>query len=128
MPLDIAQKPDYAERRRLLAEALRSGEYKQGAGFLSRDGKYCCLGVACEVAIKSGLSVEVVIDTGISPKVWYDNEAHYLPKSVQKFFGFTSPYGEYGPGRSLPGDNDTRGLTFSEIADLIESNPEGLFR
>lgn len=31
--------------------ALRSGKYKQGRGRLrSADDKYCCLGIACEVA------------------------------------------------------------------------------
>lgn len=25
--------------------ALRSGKYKQGTGYLNRDGKFCCLGV-----------------------------------------------------------------------------------
>lgn len=30
-------------------EALESGEYEQGIGSLCSEGKYCCLGVACEV-------------------------------------------------------------------------------
>lgn len=30
-------------------DALRSGKYQQGAGCLSAEGKFCCLGVACEV-------------------------------------------------------------------------------
>jgi hypothetical protein len=29
--------------------ALRSGEYKQGIGYLKRNDRYCCLGVAREV-------------------------------------------------------------------------------
>jgi hypothetical protein len=33
-------------------EALRSGEYEQGMGALKKDGKYCCLGVLCDVLIK----------------------------------------------------------------------------
>jgi hypothetical protein len=37
--------------------ALRSGDYKQGSGYLHRvdDDSYCCLGVACEVLRKRGL-------------------------------------------------------------------------
>jgi hypothetical protein len=30
-------------------EALRSGKYKQGRGFLQRNNEFCCLGVLCEV-------------------------------------------------------------------------------
>lgn len=29
--------------------ALRSGEYTQGRDFLEKDGKFCCLGVLCDV-------------------------------------------------------------------------------
>lgn len=31
-------------------KALRSGKYEQGKGNLNHDGRYCCLGVLCEVA------------------------------------------------------------------------------
>jgi hypothetical protein len=30
--------------------ALRSGKYEQGREYLQADGKFCCLGVLCEVA------------------------------------------------------------------------------
>jgi hypothetical protein len=30
-------------------KALRSGEYKQGGGYLFSDGKYCCLGVLLHI-------------------------------------------------------------------------------
>src|SRR6266481_2939114 len=30
-------------------EALLSGKYTQGGGYLRRDGRYCCLGVLAEV-------------------------------------------------------------------------------
>lgn len=30
-------------------EALRSGEYEQGTGYLEKDGCYCCLGVLCAI-------------------------------------------------------------------------------
>ena len=38
-------------------DGLLSGEYEQGRGKLNKDGKFCCLGVACEVAIKNGLNL-----------------------------------------------------------------------
>lgn len=34
-------------------KALRSGEYKQGFGYLCNEGNHCCLGVLCEIAPKS---------------------------------------------------------------------------
>lgn len=47
------------------AEALESGEYEQGRNHLAIIGEdtesgktfYCCLGVACEVAIKNGVEL-----------------------------------------------------------------------
>lgn len=45
--------------RRLWVKALRSGEYKQGYGYLhyKRGGKdkFCCLGVLCDLAVKNGV-------------------------------------------------------------------------
>lgn len=38
------------ENRNKWLAALRSGDYEQGTGRLAEDGKFCCLGVACEVA------------------------------------------------------------------------------
>jgi hypothetical protein len=35
--------------------ALESGEYTQGIGVLQQNGKYCCLGVLCELAVKEGI-------------------------------------------------------------------------
>jgi hypothetical protein len=35
--------------------ALRSGEYQQGKGQLNCDNTYCCLGVACDIAVKEGM-------------------------------------------------------------------------
>ena len=34
-------------------DALRSGGYAQGIGSLKFDGKFCCLGVACDLFMKS---------------------------------------------------------------------------
>jgi hypothetical protein len=51
-----------SEKKTKWVEALRSGEYEQGASFLvqqpaSAKGKprYCCLGVLCDLAIKDGV-------------------------------------------------------------------------
>lgn len=45
--------------------ALRSGEYKQGKGYLKVDNEYCCLGVYCDVN-----------------KIPHDQDACYPPDAV----------------------------------------------
>src|SRR5579859_4351947 len=39
---------------------LRSGEYQQGTGHLSKGGKLCCLGVLCELAVKDGVITSAI--------------------------------------------------------------------
>ncbi len=40
---------DIKANREEWAQALESGEYKQGRGELRADGKHCCLGVLCDL-------------------------------------------------------------------------------
>ena len=53
MPDDIKVTPKQKEHLRKWVEALRSGDYKQAEGALSRGDSYCCLGVACDIYRKS---------------------------------------------------------------------------
>lgn len=81
------------ERLRLWSEALRSGEYLQTKDILRTTPvpgdttadkfAYCCLGVACEVAIKNGLTLD------------FDPYEHFqtLPGPVAEWFGITSEDG-----------------------------------
>lgn len=93
-----------------LVKALRSGDYYQitetlaGPSLVSlnddldededeyipptRTGPYgyCCLGVACEVAIGDGLNIEV--DKPADEPAQYDGEDGELPSSVRAYFGF----------------------------------------
>lgn len=41
--------------KQLWIDALRSGDYRQGRGCLSADGKFCCLGVLTDLAVKAGV-------------------------------------------------------------------------
>lgn len=43
------------EVKTLWLEALRSGRYEQGEKNLERDGKFCCLGVLCDLAVQAGV-------------------------------------------------------------------------
>lgn len=119
----------------LLINALRSGEYEQGKKQLRDGEKFCCLGVACDVYRKE-----------IGKGEWEDQkflgERIFLPDVVQEYFGFKTTEGSFvikqspfidcdreyfgfKTSKSLTALNDT-GVTFPEIASLIENNLENL--
>lgn len=112
--------------------ALRSGDYKQGEKILLtvEDGgekRYCCLGVACELARKNNwidgwwegnwfLTARFdPINEGklAATKMFYQ----YLPPSLAQLLGIT-PCCDLPKG-SAASMNDN-GATFEEIADAIE--------
>jgi len=104
-------------------KALRSGDYKQGKGALHSEGKFCCLGVLCELSPIEG-KIRKYDNTYI-----YDGRYGVLPGSVLEWSGVTCSNGETrGHGNndtSLIHLNDT-GNTFEQIADLIENNWEDM--
>jgi hypothetical protein len=102
-------------------EALRSGKYQQGKGALCRDGKFCCLGVACEVLGISKRTPEC------RPTVYYEGESTALPKKVAAMLGLRTCTGDFGREGGLIDLNDDVGASFNDIANVIESRPEGLF-
>lgn len=102
--------------------ALRSGEFRQGRGQLRRDNSYCCLGVACELYRRENGGEWRHLGNG---RFSFFDVAGLLPNEVQCWLGLRRCDGFYG-GSSLVGGNDG-GYSFAEIADLIESEPEGLF-
>lgn len=108
-------------------EALRSGKFQQAKNRLATKDGFCCLGVACEVAIENGVEIKkIVVDTG---GILYDYNEMLLPDSVKEWLNLTtcgSDYEVIGNAQQLSADNDS-GKTFTKIADIIESEPEGLF-
>lgn len=95
--------------------ALRSGEYKQGHGHLGNQERgYCCLGVLCDLAVRAGVQ-KTFGALGPSP-TW----------KVARWAGLRTRQAEMDGGPSLSQRNDRRD-SFSKIADVIESNPPGLF-
>lgn len=99
-------KPKLLRRDRWV-EALRSGEYQQGPGFLKRNGRYCCLGVLAEI--------ERVLPREI---------ASCLPPIAPQYQELCS-CGDFPEGVNVDGDsyslaccNDT-GLNFHQIAEII---------
>lgn len=105
--------------------ALLSGEYEQGKGFLrSPEGEYCCLGVLCDLYSK---------DTGIE---WGKgrsgaNTMHGLDgmtsNEVDRWAGFVEST-QYTPELSVEtydilstlADMNDEGATFKQIVDVIE--------
>ena len=93
------------------AEALRSGKYEQGNGALrDPDGRYCCLGVACEV-IGRPLVPRPFIEDGSLTNDY---------SAVRSWLGATAE--EEGVFISL---NDRAHKSFSEIADYAEALADG---
>jgi hypothetical protein len=87
----------------LWTEALESGKYPQGEGWLCQisgedEGKaeWCCLGVLCDVAIKDGLQLEQETgrchdecgDDAHSPVVKFAGYDATLPPEVRDHFDF----------------------------------------
>lgn len=105
------------ENLKAWAKALRSDQYKQAAGALCFDDGYCCLGVGGKVI---GLTDDelrgVVDDEGCEPFYY----------RIRAAFGLQDCLGRYEGGQ-LTNHNDSERLTFSQIADIIESRPKGLF-
>lgn len=105
-------------------KALRSGEYTQGKTYLrSADDKFCCIGVLCDLAVEAGI---IPAPTEKSEYAYIFGGLCTPPKEVKNWAGLASYDAAYG-NESLTRDNDVRGKTFTEIADIIESEPAGLF-
>jgi hypothetical protein len=105
-------------------EALRSGRYEQGTGALNKEGKLCCLGVLCEVALEDGLPMEVgQHKDGVGHLVVeYDEVSSVLPDLVQEYAGLSDDNPSVligGSTISLAELNDD-GTSFNVIADVIE--------
>lgn len=115
-----------------LVNRLRSGAVRQGKFNLgTTSGERCCLGVACDIAVERGVILEPKA-SGAS-LIYDDASTTSLPIRVREFFGFSDAGGLFYPNgkdkmaSSLVALNDSGGKTFAEIADVIESRPEGLF-
>ena len=125
------------EIRDLWADALESGEYKQGQFVLTRvldDGseENCCLGVLCQLAVKAGVikRLKVEEDHSITYGTGLTNRMNSLPSAtVMRWAGLSNnnPIFEV-EGRTYASeavsslnDDDLNPLTFPEIAKLIRA-------
>jgi hypothetical protein len=127
------------ERVKLWVDALRSGEFEQGYSLLrTSEGRYCCLGVACEVARRNGLELDSWKDedgdVAYGERHGSDWSTMQLPGKVADWYGFVDDAGNSVVDPPLAtctdGDlddayvatfvNDSMGANFSRIADLVE--------
>jgi len=121
----------------LWLERLRSNKYEQGEVYLCRNGKYCCLGVLCEIAAEQGI-VEKVTEkyakigffvASEEPVVHYDGKNALLPHSVEKWaeLDWWPRVNIDGTSMTLTALNDKMHrqkhvYDFHKIADLIETS------
>jgi len=121
----------------LWVQALESGEFEQGTAALRQDDKFCCLGVACELARRNGAEMSVT-SQGVSTMKngckttyisWqYGNSKSHLPEEVQNWLGIRAQ----NPMVSRPAPfkrdlehlttcNDSLGMSFLDIAAAIRN-------
>jgi hypothetical protein len=125
----MSKLTELTEPQQKWVNALRSGKYEQCKGSLTIDGKYCCLGVACEI---SSLELD---------PYWRERGTLLSEAApVKEELGLRSHEGEFdgagiglesairrSPSKSLSFLNDA-GWTFNQIANFIESYPERIFK
>jgi hypothetical protein len=120
---------------------LRSGAYVQGKGVLVKVGKegeddeFCCLGVLCDMAVRSKIIPEPLLSSNRLLHYGLNREAGDLPQEVIDWIGLKSPEGlfDYPEGKTgiynghtLADLNDS-GKSFKAIAKIIENNKHLLF-
>lgn len=86
-------------------DALESGEYEQGRFHLKMDGKYCCLGVFCEVN---------------DIPLYYNDEI--INKGIDAGYSAINLYIDGSVVTKLMAMNDGQEKTFPEIATWIKEN------
>lgn len=129
-------KEEQKKNRAKWVAALRGGEYEQCRGSLRKDCTFCVMGVALDVFHKEtgiGRWHSEIYEKGIqSFQLHADkhSKTFTLPLEVQDFYGLTDDVGTYVDNESessLTELNDYDGKGLQELADFIESEPEGLF-
>jgi hypothetical protein len=116
--------------KKLWIKALRSGEFKQGKGYLEKDGSHCALGVLSVLALLEG---QCTYNTD-GPIGRFDNKRFGLSLTVMKWARiaqdkerFLKPDEDrvivnYKKKPTTLADLNDRGLTFKEIALIIQRN------
>lgn len=115
------------ENAKRWVKTLKNTHVKQGRSRLGGPEGYCCLGVGCLVYEK---------ETG--EKLPRNDDGNFYGGSldgdyyvVANWLGLSHCYGSFsdekGNSATLTDLNDIKEFTFSEIASVIENEPNGLF-
>lgn len=105
--------------------ALRDPEAKQTKQTLEDDTGNCCLGVVCRLYAKEYPDWPIGTREGFMT-FGSSNSTAVLPYEVMNWLNLNNSNGRHVNGQTLTRMND-HGASFAEIADLIESEPAGLF-
>lgn len=133
-------KPMNPEVKAQWVADLRSGKFLQGKGVLHRENTatdaasvhtFCCIGVLCESAVAAGVAERTQSSNDANCFKYSDpndtefgGNSHYAPGVVRVWAGLDSsnPSVEYAERfRTLADLNDDEGMSFDQIADLIEA-------
>jgi hypothetical protein len=98
-------------------KALRSGDYKQGRGSLKGRGRYCCLGVLCDLS-EQGVFVRGEYRKSKESLLYSDKEA---PGFVRTWAAMKRSANELLI-RKNDGSDKIKKHSFVEIANFIEKN------
>lgn len=130
---------------RKFIEALECGQYEQGSGRLRQGDRFCCLGVACDLAMKNGVEMKIRKDApavscgnpqctacGDEGQTWvYEYDMGYLPVAVQEWLGIDTQ-NPILSGCTATWWNDHEKASFTSIGQLFrheyldENNPSEL--
>lgn len=116
--------------KEIWTKALKSGDYEQGQGALCREGKYCCLGVLCDLhRIKVLKKGKKKAWKRVNRSIEYLDKAAVLPEEVARWafptadvkeiYKFVNPDVKHDNGSCLAELNDDD-VSFEEIASVIE--------
>jgi hypothetical protein len=113
---------------RLWFAALRSGEFRQGPGYLKKiesngTSTYCCLGVACETAMRHGVELETknVDEADGSVFVQFNGTGSELPLEVMQWLGLVRSAPMVSQDVRAISANDALEWGFTRIADEAEN-------
>lgn len=109
-----------ADEKRRWLEALRSREYMQGRGCLVERGRYCCLGVGCQVLDPMGFRFdgprdEDTLGDGLSART---GSFTFWPHA------YSAALSRHHPALWEAVSMNDRGRSFAEIADYLEQHLE----
>ncbi len=101
-------------------DALNIETRQQGHFFLRKNDCLCVYGILCDLAVKEGACPEVLDGTQGIYKYGKDRKVLILPEEVIKWAGMSEPSLYDKQHRSLSELNDRQGLTFKQLAKIID--------